>query len=87
MLTHDEARRIAAIAVLVRACALGLAVMPPRPGSPMTLGNMRSFGVRYLAVTCELCHHEAVLSADDWPRRRARARFQSAHKRPLRYWF
>jgi hypothetical protein len=22
--------------------------------------------VRSLAVTCELCHHEAVLGADDW---------------------
>ena len=28
---------------------------------PMTLGNMRS-----LAVTCELCHHEAVLSVHRW---------------------
>jgi site-specific recombinase XerD len=26
----------------------------------MTLGNMRSLGVRSLAVTCELCDHEAV---------------------------
>ena len=33
----------------------------------MTLGNMRELGVRSLAVTCELCHHEAVLPADDWP--------------------
>jgi hypothetical protein len=32
----------------------------------MTRGNMRSLGVRSLAVTCELCHHEAVLSADRW---------------------
>jgi hypothetical protein len=30
----------------------------------MTLGNMRSLGVRSVAVTCELCHHEAVLPAD-----------------------
>ena len=29
----------------------------------MTLGNMRELGVRSLAVTCELCHHEAVLQA------------------------
>lgn len=29
----------------------------------MTLGNMRSLGVRSLAVRCELCHHEAVLPA------------------------
>ena len=32
----------------------------------MTLGNMRELGVRSLAVTCELCHHEAVLRADRW---------------------
>ena len=30
------------------------------------LGNMRSLGVRSLAVTCELCHHRAVLPADRW---------------------
>jgi hypothetical protein len=29
-------------------------------------GNMRSLGVRSLFVTCELCHHEAVLSAERW---------------------
>jgi hypothetical protein len=33
----------------------------------MTLGNMRGLGVRSFAVTCELCHHEAVLPADGWP--------------------
>jgi hypothetical protein len=27
------------------------------PGPPMTLGNMRSLGVRLLTVMCELCHH------------------------------
>ena len=27
--------------------------MPSAPGPPMTLGNMRSLGVRSLAVTCE----------------------------------
>jgi hypothetical protein len=32
----------------------------------MTLGNMRELGVRSLAVTCELCHHEAVLPVDRW---------------------
>ena len=32
----------------------------------MTLGNMRDLGVRSLAVTCELCHHRAVLPADGW---------------------
>jgi hypothetical protein len=31
------------------------------------LGNMRSLGVRSLAVSCELCHHAAVLSAEAWP--------------------
>ena len=31
----------------------------------MTLGNMRSLGVRVRAH-CELCHHEAVLGADRW---------------------
>jgi hypothetical protein len=33
----------------------------------MTLGNMRSLGVRLLAVSCTLCHHAAVLSAEPWP--------------------
>jgi hypothetical protein len=33
----------------------------------MTLGNMRSNGVRSLAVSCTLCHHAAVLSAEPWP--------------------
>ena len=33
----------------------------------MTLGNMRELGVRSLAVTCVLCHHEAILAADAWP--------------------
>jgi hypothetical protein len=32
----------------------------------MTLGNMRELGVRSLSVTCELCHHEAVLPVDRW---------------------
>lgn len=32
----------------------------------MTLGNIPSLGVRSLAVTCDLCHHEAVLSAEHW---------------------
>ena len=40
--------------------------MPSPPGPPMTLGNMRSLGVRSLFVTCEHCHHEAVLSAECW---------------------
>ena len=46
--------------------------MPSPPGPPMTLGNMRSLGVRSLFVTCELCHHEAVLSAERLERRCAR---------------
>jgi hypothetical protein len=33
----------------------------------MTLVNMRSLGVRSLAVLCELCHHAAVLNAEPWP--------------------
>lgn len=40
--------------------------MPSLPGPPMTLGNMRSLGVRSLALICELCHHKAVLPADRW---------------------
>jgi hypothetical protein len=36
------------------------------PILPMTLGNMRSLGVRSIAVTCELCHHAAVLSVEPW---------------------
>jgi hypothetical protein len=34
---------------------------------PMTLGNMRQFGVRSLFVSCWQCHHATVLSADRWP--------------------
>jgi hypothetical protein len=30
----------------------------------MTLANMRENGVRSLSVTCELCHHEAVMNVD-----------------------
>jgi hypothetical protein len=33
---------------------------------PMTLGNVRELGVRSLDVSCWLCHHRAVLSADRW---------------------
>jgi len=39
--------------------------MYPR-GPPITLGNMCELGVRSLAVTCGLCHHQAVLPADRW---------------------
>ncbi len=43
--------------------------MPPTryQGPPMTLANMRAQGVRSLAVSCWLCHHEAVLIVDRWP--------------------
>jgi hypothetical protein len=33
-------------------------------GPPMTLANMRVNGVRSLSVTCEVCHHEAVMNVD-----------------------
>jgi hypothetical protein len=33
----------------------------------MTLGNMRANGVRSLDVSCWLCHHRTILSADQWP--------------------
>jgi hypothetical protein len=33
-------------------------------GPAMTLANMRANGVRSLAVTCQLCHREAAMSAD-----------------------
>jgi hypothetical protein len=32
----------------------------------MTLGNMRANGVRSLAVSCHLCHHETIISAARW---------------------
>jgi len=33
-------------------------------GPPMTLADMRENGVRSLCVTCELCHHQAVMNVD-----------------------
>jgi hypothetical protein len=36
-------------------------------GPPMTLGNMRTNGVRSLDVSCWLCHQRAIMSADLWP--------------------
>jgi hypothetical protein len=33
-------------------------------GPPMDLRNMRVQGVRSLSVTCELCHHRAVMNVD-----------------------
>jgi hypothetical protein len=32
----------------------------------MTLGNMRQNGVRSLAVSCVICHHEATLNVEAW---------------------
>jgi hypothetical protein len=32
----------------------------------VTLANMRSLGVRSLAVSCMLCHHEARLGVDGY---------------------
>jgi hypothetical protein len=37
------------------------------PIEPMTLGNMRANGVRSLHVSCWLCHHRTILSAEPWP--------------------
>jgi hypothetical protein len=37
------------------------------PIEPMTLGNMRANGVHSLAVSCHLCHHEAIINAAHWP--------------------
>jgi hypothetical protein len=31
----------------------------------MTLGNIRTNGVRSLAVSCLICHHKAVLAVDE----------------------
>jgi hypothetical protein len=39
---------------------------------PMTLGNMRANGVRSLDVSCWLCHHRSILSAEPWPGRSER---------------
>jgi hypothetical protein len=33
----------------------------------MTLGNMRANGVRSLDVSCWVCHHNAIVSAEAWP--------------------
>jgi hypothetical protein len=33
----------------------------------MDVGNMRANGVRSLFVSCWICHHQAILSADPWP--------------------
>jgi hypothetical protein len=39
----------------------------PDPIEPMTLGNMRQNGVRSLAVSCTICHHEGRLDVEAWP--------------------
>jgi hypothetical protein len=36
-------------------------------GEATTFGNMRENGARSLAVSCWICHHQAVLSTDRWP--------------------
>jgi hypothetical protein len=35
-------------------------------GPPMTLANMRKNGVRSLKVTCNICHHSALINVDDF---------------------
>ena len=41
----------------------------PDSGPPVTLGHIRSHGVRRLLIYCStgLCHHSAVVDADRWP--------------------
>jgi hypothetical protein len=39
-------------------------------GPPVTLGHIRSHGVRHLLIYCSeglYCHHSAVIKADRWP--------------------
>ena len=38
-------------------------------GLPVTLGHIRSHGIRRLLIYCstDLCHHSAVINADRWP--------------------
>jgi hypothetical protein len=39
-------------------------------GPPVTLGHIRSHGVRHLLIYCNqglYCHHGAVINADRWP--------------------
>jgi hypothetical protein len=40
----------------------------------MTLANMRENGVRSLSVTCELCHHEAVMNVTPKEKKPGRVR-------------
>jgi hypothetical protein len=46
---------------------------------PMTLGNMRENGARSLDVSCWLCHHCAILSAEPWPDHVPVPAFGAAH--------
>jgi hypothetical protein len=41
----------------------------PYSGPTVTLGHIRSHGVRRLLIYCStgLCHHSAVVDADRWP--------------------
>src|ERR1700730_5220424 len=41
----------------------------PYRGPPVTLGHIRSHGVRRLLINCStgLCHHSALIDADRWP--------------------
>jgi hypothetical protein len=48
-------------------------------GPPMTLGNMRSNGVRSLSVYCHCCHHEVEFNVDHMPGRRRGALDWAAH--------
>jgi hypothetical protein len=34
---------------------------------PMTLGNMRQNGVRWLSVTCSVCGCHTKVNVDAWP--------------------
>ena len=49
-----------------------MAVTLSVPGPPMTLGNMRSLGVR--SLMCELCHHKVTAQLLCHRRRKARWR-------------
>jgi hypothetical protein len=37
------------------------------PTKPMTLGNMRSLGVRSLFAACRACGHKTKVNVDAWP--------------------
>jgi hypothetical protein len=41
----------------------------PYRGPPVTLGHIRSHGVRNLLIFCATgrCHHSAAINADRWP--------------------